>query len=194
MRILASKQNFSGIMDPRKLIDLLRATIDPAQQKQAEEQLNQVRLLSLGKTCSDSSLQNQRHMWLLPVPNSFQIFAFFYFPKMVRSSGWPENCGTRVIHFQMIEFWHDWFSCSLSNPSFWSNINLFACYSYLWSSNWKNHVYFNDICRALCSYFDNFSVTQFLHKETHEEFSTIWTKAGYGSTTFCYSYNWYRVL
>ncbi|CAB0029281.1 unnamed protein product [Trichogramma brassicae] len=29
-------------MDPRKLTELLRATIDPAQQKQAEEQLNQV--------------------------------------------------------------------------------------------------------------------------------------------------------
>lgn len=39
-------------MDPRKLTELLRATIDPAQQKQAEEQLNQVRSLSLVKTCS----------------------------------------------------------------------------------------------------------------------------------------------
>lgn len=39
-------------MDPRKLTELLQATIDPAQQKQAEEQLNQVRSLSLVKTCS----------------------------------------------------------------------------------------------------------------------------------------------
>lgn len=31
-------------MDPRKLTELLRATIDPTQQKQAEEQLNQVNL------------------------------------------------------------------------------------------------------------------------------------------------------
>lgn len=29
-------------MDPHKLTELLRATIDPAQQKEAEEQLNQV--------------------------------------------------------------------------------------------------------------------------------------------------------
>lgn len=30
-------------MDPRKLTELLRATIDPNQQKQAEDQLNQVK-------------------------------------------------------------------------------------------------------------------------------------------------------
>lgn len=34
-------------MEPRKLIDMLRATIDPNQRQQAEEQLAQVR-----KTCA----------------------------------------------------------------------------------------------------------------------------------------------
>lgn len=36
------KQETDYEMDARKVTELLRATIDPAQQKQAEEQLNQV--------------------------------------------------------------------------------------------------------------------------------------------------------
>lgn len=49
-------------MDSRKLTDILRATIDPSQRQQAEEQLSQVTMSVHGKGTMSNKMNHVAHI------------------------------------------------------------------------------------------------------------------------------------
>lgn len=67
-----SKASRTVTMDPRKLTELLRATIEPSQQKQAEEQLNQVKIQKNVLT-TQSSLFFKSFVFWFAFPNKTTI-------------------------------------------------------------------------------------------------------------------------
>lgn len=106
-------------MDPRKLTELLRATIDPAQQKQAEEQLNQVRKFNSEKrapTCDTSRPGFVfRNMWWLRLSSSTpstSLHIVLSWQSSAREKGHLDLLAM-VITLESIEFFTKPISCAL---------------------------------------------------------------------------------